>query len=243
MTDVALWLTVMALGAWHGLNPAMGWPLAVANGLTEKRGSAVLATIVPLGTGHFLAMAIVLLPFAALGWLMAWSGPVRLAAGAAVLLFGVYRLTQPRHPRMLARIPPTRLALWSFLMSSAHGAGLMLLPFALGLCASAGAAQRASRDAVAIRRFISDDLISVSKRGCPRGQRVLPTFGPEKGSGRERGGSPGSGCAYGFGMALSWRVSPMPSERSDGVLAGSTGSCPVRAAMVSVEAAAWPRRP
>ena len=81
-------------------------------------------------------MAIVLLPFAALGWLMAWSGPVRLAAGAAVLLFGVYRLMQPRHPRMLARIPPTRLALWSFLMSSAHGAGLMLLPFALGLCAS-----------------------------------------------------------------------------------------------------------
>jgi hypothetical protein len=136
VSDVALWLTVLALGAWHGLNPAMGWPLAVANGLTEKRGSAVLATIVPLGTGHLLAMAVVLLPFAALGWLMAWSGPVRLAAGAAVLLFGLYRLMQPRHPRMLARIPPTRLALWSFLMSSAHGAGLMLLPFALGLCAS-----------------------------------------------------------------------------------------------------------
>ena len=63
----ALWLTVVAIGAYHGLNPAMGWPLAVANGLTEKRERGrVRPTLLPLGAGHFLAMALVLVPFAML---------------------------------------------------------------------------------------------------------------------------------------------------------------------------------
>ena len=63
---------------------------------------------------------------------------IRLGPGALVLLFGVYRLLERRHPRALARIPPTRLAWWSFLMATAHGAGLMLVPFMLGLCGPAG---------------------------------------------------------------------------------------------------------
>ena len=131
----ALWLTIVALGLYHGLNPAMGWPLAVASGLTERRAGAVLATLLPLGGGHLAAMAVVLLPLAALGWYVAWSGAIRLGAGALVLLFGVLKLLERRHPRVLARIPPTRLAWWSFLMATAHGAGLMLVPFMLGLCA------------------------------------------------------------------------------------------------------------
>jgi hypothetical protein len=133
----ALWLTVAAIGLYHGLNPAMGWPLAVANGLTERRGAAVFRTLLPLGGGHLAAMAVVLLPFAALGWYVAWSGAIRLAAGALVLLFGLYKLADRRHPRALARIPPRRLAWWSFLMATAHGAGLMLVPFMLGLCVTA----------------------------------------------------------------------------------------------------------
>ena len=133
----ALWLTVVAIGAWHGLNPAMGWPLAVANGMNARRGSALLATFVPLGTGHFLAMAVVLLPFTLLSVYLAWNASIRLGAGGLVLLCGVYLLVDRRHPRFLARIRPTQLALWSFLIASAHGAGLMLLPFALGLCAPA----------------------------------------------------------------------------------------------------------
>ena len=135
--DATLWLAVVALGLYHGLNPAMGWPLAVANGLAERSASGVLRTLVPLGGGHFAAMASVLLPVAALGWLMAWTTPIRLAAASLVLAFGLARLAWRRHPRALARIPPRRLAWWSFLMATAHGAGLMLVPVLLGLCAPA----------------------------------------------------------------------------------------------------------
>jgi hypothetical protein len=135
-TAGALWITIVALGLYHGLNPAMGWPLAVANGMTDRRASSLLATMLPLGGGHLAAMVIVLAPFAVLGWYMEWSRAIRLGSGAAVLLFGLFRLIRQRHPRMMARIPPTRLALWSFAMATAHGAGLMLVPFMLGLCAA-----------------------------------------------------------------------------------------------------------
>lgn len=130
----ALWLAIGALGLYHGLNPAMGWPLAVANGLSERRAGAVFATLLPLGGGHFAAMAAALLPFAWLAAYVEWSRAIRLGAGALVLLFGVYLLLQRRHPRALARIRPTRLAWWSFLAATAHGAGLMLVPFMLRLC-------------------------------------------------------------------------------------------------------------
>jgi len=133
----ALWLLVVAIGAYHGLNPAMGWPLAVANGLAARRGSAVFATLMPLGAGHFLAMAVVLVPFTVLSLYLAWNRPIRIGAGLLVLLFGLYRLVDRRHPRFLARIRPTQLALWSFLIATSHGAGLMLLPVALGLCTPA----------------------------------------------------------------------------------------------------------
>ncbi len=129
---------MLAIGAYHGLNPAMGWPLAVANGLAERRGAAVFATLLPLAIGHLLAMAVVLLPFTALGALLTWSGPIRLAAGGLLVAFGAWRLVDRRHPRFLNRIKPSRLVWWSFLMATAHGAGLMLLPFAIGLCASGG---------------------------------------------------------------------------------------------------------
>jgi hypothetical protein len=140
----ALWLTVLALGLYHGLNPAMGWPLAVANGMTEQRAGAVLATLLPLGGGHFAAMAVVLVPFAGLSWYVEWSRAIRLGAGALVLLFGLYKLVQRRHPRALARVRPTQLAWWSFLMATAHGAGLMLVPVMLGLCATAPATLNAA---------------------------------------------------------------------------------------------------
>lgn len=133
-TAIGLWLAVIGLGVYHGLNPAMGWPLAVANGLTARRGGAVFATVLPLGAGHLLAMAVVLLPFALLARLVEWQPVLRAGAGALVLGFGLYRLIVRRHPRALARIPPTQLAWWSFLMATAHGAALMLLPITLSLC-------------------------------------------------------------------------------------------------------------
>ena len=139
MSTPALWLTIIALGAWHGLNPAMGWPLAVANGLSRREGRAVFATLLPLGAGHLAAMSVALVPFAWLAGYVSWSRAIQVAAGTTVLLFGVYRLLQRRQPRALARVRPTQLAWWSFLMATAHGAGLMLVPFTLGLCeANAG---------------------------------------------------------------------------------------------------------
>ena len=136
MNTIALWLTIVALGLYHGLNPAMGWPLAVANGMADQRAASVLATLLPLGGGHFIAMAIVLVPFAWLSWYVEWSRAIRIGAGMVVLLFGAFKLIHRRHPRLLTRIPPSRLAWWSFLMATAHGAGLMLVPFMLGLCAA-----------------------------------------------------------------------------------------------------------
>ncbi len=146
MSTSALWLTIVALGLYHGINPAMGWPLAVANGMAERRTRAVFATLLPLGGGHFMAVAVALAPFAALGWYLEWNRAIRIGAGAVVLLFGAYRLVSRRHPRLLARIPPSRLVWWSFLMATAHGAGLMLVPFMLGLCATptAGVTGRAA---------------------------------------------------------------------------------------------------
>ena len=135
-STAALWLTVVAFGVYHGLNPAMGWPLAVANGLSARAGRAVFSTLLPLGAGHLAAMSVALVPFAWLAGYVSWSRAIQIAAGTAVLLFGVWRLLQRRHPRALARVRPTQLAWWSFLMATAHGAGLMLVPFTLGLCAA-----------------------------------------------------------------------------------------------------------
>lgn len=155
-----LWSGVVLLGVYHGLNPAMGWPLAVARGLDGRRAADVWGAWLPLGAGHLLAMALVLLPFALLSWLMQWSREIRLGAGLLVLLFGA-ALLMPwsralhRH-RWLARIRPTQLALWSFVMASAHGAGLMLLPIFIGLCDSSSLA--GGPDADALRALMRQSL-------------------------------------------------------------------------------------
>lgn len=155
MTDdagsvAALWAGVVALGVYHGLNPSMGWPLAVANGLAARRDRAVFATLLPLGAGHLLAMAVVLVPFALLGAYLSYSREIRIGAGLLVLAFGVWRLIDRRHPRFLVRIRPTQLLLWSFLMATAHGAGLMLLPLALGLCAPGAALSSGAAGAIGV---------------------------------------------------------------------------------------------
>lgn len=129
-----LWLAVIVLGAYHGCNPGMGWPLAVSSGMSEKRDMAVFTTLVPLAAGHFLAMAVVILPFSILFRFVDWSVTIRLTAGLTVLAFGLYKLVNRRHPRFFSRVRPSQLTLWSFLMATAHGAGLMLLPIYLGLC-------------------------------------------------------------------------------------------------------------
>ena len=86
-----------------------------------------------LAAGHFLAMSAILLPFSLLSSLLDWQREIRIGAGVLVIGLGVYLLINRRHPRFLSRVPPSRLALWSFLAAMAHGAGLMLVPIFLGL--------------------------------------------------------------------------------------------------------------
>lgn len=133
-TQAGLWLAVIASGLYHGVNPAMGWPLAVSAGLMEKSPRALLGALSALAVGHLLATLLVLLPFAFLIALAAWQREIQAVAALAVIGFGVFRLASRRHPRLLARIPPAQLGLWSFAVAIAHGAGLMLVPIYLGLC-------------------------------------------------------------------------------------------------------------
>jgi hypothetical protein len=133
-TPAWLWLALVASGLYHGVNPGMGWPLAVSAGLMERRSRALLGALGALAVGHLLATLLVLLPFALLLVLAAWQRPIQLGASLLVIGFGVFRLLERRHPRALTRIPPSRLALWSFAVAIAHGAALMLVPIYLGLC-------------------------------------------------------------------------------------------------------------
>lgn len=129
-----LWLALVASGLYHGVNPGMGWPLAVSAGLMDKSPRALFRALWALAVGHLLAILLVLLPFAFLFVLAEWQRPIQISASLLVVGFGVYRLIARRHPRALARIPPTQLALWSFAVAIAHGAALMLVPIYLGLC-------------------------------------------------------------------------------------------------------------
>ena len=134
-TTAGLWLAVVASGLYHGVNPGMGWPLAVSAGLMGRGRRGVVAALTPLAAGHLASMLVILLPFALMTALLDWQREIRIGASVGVIAFGVLRLVNRRHPRALARIRPTQLALWSFAIAAAHGAGLMLLPIYLGLCA------------------------------------------------------------------------------------------------------------
>jgi hypothetical protein len=130
-------LLVMAgLGAYHGLNPAMGWLFAVGLGLQERSRRAVLRSLAPIALGHELALAVVAAAVVALG-LFADAEPLKLGAAIALVAFGIFRFARPRaHPRWArAKVNRRELTWWSFLMSSAHGAGLMVAPVLVGATA------------------------------------------------------------------------------------------------------------
>lgn len=136
-TPAGLWLAVVVSGVYHGANPGMGWPLAVSAGLMERSPRALVASLWPLAVGHLLAVLVIVLPFAMLAALVQWQRQIQIAASLLVIAFGIFRLINRRHPRALARIRPTQLGLWSFVVAIAHGAGLMLVPIYLGLCRAA----------------------------------------------------------------------------------------------------------
>ncbi|RDC71264.1 hypothetical protein DLJ49_15655 [Rhodovulum sp. 12E13] len=133
-TAAALWWAVALSGVYHGVNPGMGWPLAVSAALMEKGRGRLLKALAALAVGHLIAMAAILFPFSALMVLAEWQHEIQVGASLLVIALGLYLLVNRRHPRFLARVPPSRLALWSFLAAMAHGAGLMLVPIYLGIC-------------------------------------------------------------------------------------------------------------
>ena len=115
MSHDAAWLTLVGLGAYHGVNPAMGWLFAVSRGMQERSRRAVLRSLLPIAIGHEASIALV--------------------AAIALLCFGVFRFVKPHaHFRWTSmRVTDRELTLWSFLMSTAHGAGLMVAPVLIGL--------------------------------------------------------------------------------------------------------------
>ncbi|MEL6207846.1 MAG: hypothetical protein AAFR47_21445 [Pseudomonadota bacterium] len=133
-TATALWWAVVASGIYHGVNPGTGWPLAVSAALMDRAQGRLYKAVLALAGGHLLAMAAILFPFSALLFLAERQRDIQIVAASLVILLGLYLLFNRRHPRFLSRVPPSRLALWSFLAAMAHGAGLMLVPIYLGIC-------------------------------------------------------------------------------------------------------------
>jgi hypothetical protein len=135
-TDTAL-LTLAGLGVYHGVNPAMGWLFAVSRGMQERSRRAVFRSLVPIAIGHEASIALVALLVIALS---TTTDPMalRIGAAAALIAFGIFRFIKPRaHFRWTSmRVSDRELGVWSFLMSTAHGAGLMVAPVVLGIEAS-----------------------------------------------------------------------------------------------------------
>jgi hypothetical protein len=129
------WLVIAGLGAFHGVNPAMGWLFAVALGLHRRSRRVVLTSLLPIAAGHALAVAGVALAVVLLGAVID-QARLRTLAGAALLLWALYHLLYgARHRvRVGMRAGLAGLALWSFLMAGSHGAGLMLIPALMPLC-------------------------------------------------------------------------------------------------------------
>ncbi len=162
MSDLWPWLVVFGLGLFHGINPAMGWLFAVALGLQEQKRAAVFRALPPMVLGHALSVGIIVaavllarvsLPYRAL----------KIAAAAILFAFGLYRLLRSRHPNWVGmRVGFGDLTLWSFVMASAHGAGLMLVPLFLGSPGASDAHHHGSHHGAAFANFSGPSLLAAS---------------------------------------------------------------------------------
>lgn len=124
---------LMALGAFHGINPGMGWLFAVALGMQEGRRSAVLRALVPLAAGHAVAVSVAVAAALAIGSVIP-AESVRWPLGVMLISLGGLRTFRHRHRRCIGlRVSMRGLTLWSFLMATAHGAGLMVVPVFIGM--------------------------------------------------------------------------------------------------------------
>lgn len=129
LREFAPWLALVGFGAYHGINPAMGWLFAVTLGLQEQNRRAVYAAFAPIALGHTASVALVVAALIFAGFIVPLTA-LKITGAAVVIGLGVFKLMRPlSHPRWVRmRVGFRALTAWSFLMSSAHGAGLMLVP-------------------------------------------------------------------------------------------------------------------
>jgi hypothetical protein len=141
-SELGAWLAVAGLGFFHGVNPAMGWLFAVALGLHRNSQNIVLLSLIPIAVGHALAVAVVLVAVLALGLILDWTILSHLA-GLVLIGWAIWHALygHRRRVRVGMQTGMAGLALWAFLMASAHGAGLMLIPVVMPLCLAAAPAQ------------------------------------------------------------------------------------------------------
>jgi hypothetical protein len=176
VSDLWPWLAVFGLGIFHGVNPAMGWLFAVALGLQEQRRVAVFRALPPMVLGHALSIAIII----AAVLLARVSLPhrsLKIAAAAILFAFGFYRLLRSRHPNWVGmRVGFGDLTLWSFIMASAHGAGLMLVPFFLGSPAAHKADHHGSHHGTAFANFSAPSLLATSVAVHTLGYLIATAF-------------------------------------------------------------------
>ncbi len=161
MTEVWAWTTLAGLGAFHGVNPAMGWLFAVGRGLQRQSRAALLWSLLPIALGHALSIAFVVVALAALRAVL----DVRaLQVGAALLLlaFGLYRLVARHRARGGMQVGARDLTLWSFLVATGHGAGLMLLPVLLEMPIGPRHAAHVHTAATALGRTVATALGAVA---------------------------------------------------------------------------------
>jgi hypothetical protein len=143
LSATALWLMLL-LGAYHGLNPGMGWLFAVALGMQEQKGGTVARSLVPIAIGHALAIGVVVAVAAVVGLALPLT-VVRWCVAAMLIGLGIYFLMRHWHPRWVRMQVGFRdLVVWSFLMASAHGAGLMVVPVLLRGSTAQAAGQMAA---------------------------------------------------------------------------------------------------
>ncbi len=125
------WAALLLLGALHGINPGMGWLFAVALGFQEERAAAVWRALPPLALGHAAAIAVFVVGAQLIGTVVPLP-VLKVVSAAALFGFGLFKLRSRKHPRYGGmRVGQVQLTIWSFIMASAHGAGLMVVPFVL----------------------------------------------------------------------------------------------------------------
>ena len=153
MMSISPWLVLAGLGAFHGLNPAMGWLFAVALGLHRKSRRIALQSLVPIALGHMVSIGVVVMAVVTLGFVVD-ERLLEVAAGMVLIGWAAYHAVYGHRHRVRVGMKTGMIGLgvWSFLMATAHGAGLMLVPVLIPLCLSATPGERADRGWIAAHR-------------------------------------------------------------------------------------------